>query len=130
MNSSIGKPNIKKDAFQKDSLRTDFNKQLQQELRRLQSIINNTGKNSIVSTTDTMLVAGDTTIYCQNPITITLPDIIGVNTIVINNNSIGEIIINADPSDTIREEQQLVLLFKNSTVVLRSSEITNNWTVI
>jgi hypothetical protein len=29
MNSSVGKPNIKKDAFNKDSLRTDFNKQLQ-----------------------------------------------------------------------------------------------------
>jgi len=47
MNSSVGKPNIKKDAFQKDSLRTDFNKQLQQQLNRMYSIINN---NSIPST--------------------------------------------------------------------------------
>lgn len=45
MNSSLGKPNIKKDAFQKDSLRTDFNKQLQQELQKIRgaiTIINNT----------------------------------------------------------------------------------------
>ena len=45
MNSSVGKPNIKKDAFQKDSLRTDFNKQLQQELQKIRgaiTIINNT----------------------------------------------------------------------------------------
>ncbi len=130
MNSSVGKPNIKKDAFNKDSLRTDFNKQLQQELRRLQSTMYNAGKSTIVSDTDTILVAEDVTIYCQSPMTITLPDIVGVNTITVNNNSIGEVIINADPSDTIREEQQLILLFKNSTVVLRSSEITNNWTVI
>lgn len=33
--SSLSKLNIKKDAFKKDSLRTDFNKQLQQELAKL-----------------------------------------------------------------------------------------------
>jgi len=43
MNSSVGKPNIKKDAFNKDSLRTDFNKQLQWELSKLRSLVNNGG---------------------------------------------------------------------------------------
>jgi len=43
MNSSVGKPNIKRDAFNKDSLRTDFNKQLQFELSKLRSLIINSG---------------------------------------------------------------------------------------
>lgn len=70
------------------------------------------------------------TIICQTPVIVSLPQITGTFTKIINNNSNGTIIVVPFSGDTIKNDGNLSIEFTNSTAQLISSLSTKNWTII